>query len=231
MKLAFSKPTCDADEQRLLFEHFRPTGFEGLQLKHGQYAAYLDAPARFTDEWGHLPGVASALITGGGLDEGSIASLRRILRFGSTVGSDLVILCVTGSREGLTRHDLARAAGLLGDVVTMGKSARLVKLSNILPWGRGTVGSSVVALAQELGVSRRTVYRYLDDLCESGLPVGRDERGYFLSGAAPRAASLTCAEVSALAEAVTAACQAGLASDPAAARFWVSWQCCAASAI
>ncbi len=62
MKLASSKPTRDADEQRLLFEHFRPVALDGLQLKHGQYAAYLDRPARFTGEWGHLPGVASALI-------------------------------------------------------------------------------------------------------------------------------------------------------------------------
>ena len=41
MKLAFSKPTGTAEETRELFTTFGAYGFDGLQLKPGQYSPYF----------------------------------------------------------------------------------------------------------------------------------------------------------------------------------------------
>ena len=57
MRPAFSRPNANLDEQRELFASFRPAGFEGLQLKGGQYGAYLHEPDRFQQEWSDDPGV------------------------------------------------------------------------------------------------------------------------------------------------------------------------------
>ena len=76
MRLAFSRPTATDDEQRELFSSFRAAGFEGLQLKAGQYQHYLRDPADFQQEWGSDPGTVSALIAGGTLEANGIAALR-----------------------------------------------------------------------------------------------------------------------------------------------------------
>ena len=52
MRFAFSKPTRTDDDTRLLLTHFREVGYDGLQLKAGQYAGYLDRPEEFLADWG-----------------------------------------------------------------------------------------------------------------------------------------------------------------------------------
>ena len=117
MKLAFSKPTRTDGERELLFRSFGPVGYDGLQLKAGQYQGYINDPDRFVDEWGPYAGVASALITGGNLDAQSNEALRQVFRFAGAVGSDLVILCLGIPREGLSREQIvgfARQTSQLG---------------------------------------------------------------------------------------------------------------------
>lgn len=81
MKLAFSKPTASEEETQLLFTRFRQVGYDGLQLKAGQYMAYLDQPERFVDDWGQYPGSASALIVWGTPDDARrVFSVRRSSR-------------------------------------------------------------------------------------------------------------------------------------------------------
>lgn len=121
MKLAFSRPTGTETEQRELFSSFRAAGFQGLQLKAGQYERYLDAPLRFQEEWGDDPANTSALIAGGSLDEAGIQRLRRVIRFASAVRSERVVFCHALSRRGLTPADLRRFAGILSD---LGKEAQ-----------------------------------------------------------------------------------------------------------
>jgi sugar phosphate isomerase/epimerase len=111
MKLAFSKPTRTDEDRDLLFRSFGPVGYDGLQLKAGQYDGYIDEPARFVDEWGPYAGVASALITAGNLDAQSNEALRRVFRFAGAVGSDLVILCLGIPREGLSQEQIEDFAG------------------------------------------------------------------------------------------------------------------------
>lgn len=118
MKLAFSKPTRTDEERELLFRSFRSVGYYGLQLKAGQYQDYVEATQQFVDEWGQREGVASALITGGNLAEESNEALRRVLRFASAVGSDLVILCLGIAREGLSAADIVHIARQVSDLAT-----------------------------------------------------------------------------------------------------------------
>lgn len=113
LKLAFSRPTANDHEQRQLFSGFREAGFDGLQLKAGQYARYLDDPERFREEWGEDAGAVSALITAGSLDDAGTSALRQVLDFAEAVGSERVVFCHAHSRDGLTRADLERFAGTL----------------------------------------------------------------------------------------------------------------------
>ena len=116
MKIAFSKPTPDRAGQRALFEEFRPAGYAGLQLKGGQYASYLGDPAGFTATWGDTPGLTSALITMGTLDEQGVARLRQIVAFGAATGSERVVFCHDHPRDGVTHADLRSFARTLSAV-------------------------------------------------------------------------------------------------------------------
>ena len=128
MKLAFSRPTSGDDEQQQLFSWFRTSGYDGLQLKHAQYAGYVDHPESFLEDWGHYPGAASGLIAAGGLDETGIASLRGLFHFARAVGSGLIVFCHSLSREGLSSADIRGFGATLSE---LGKEARHlgVKLS------------------------------------------------------------------------------------------------------
>ncbi len=144
-KLAFSRPTDSSGmpgivgsglapdptipgipehdiEQRILFTTFRAAGYEGLQLKYGQYSAYLDQPARFREQWGtETSAIASGLIMGGLLDEAGIEELRRVFRFAQIVGSERIVFCHAQSRQGLTSEDIKGFARQLSE---LGKEAQ-----------------------------------------------------------------------------------------------------------
>jgi inosose dehydratase len=113
VKIAFSKPTHNPDEQQQLFEGFRAAGYEGLQLKRGQYADYLDDPGSFTGRWGDDRALTSGLITMGPLNEDGIAQLRRIMGFGVTTQAERIIFCHDHPRDGLTAADLTEFARTL----------------------------------------------------------------------------------------------------------------------
>lgn len=121
MKLAFSRPTANDAERRLLFSSFRPAGFDALQLKGGQYGRYLRDPQRFREDWSDDPNAVSALITGGTLDESGIAALRQVIAFARAVGSERIVFCHSLPRAGLTAADIQRFARLLAD---LGREAR-----------------------------------------------------------------------------------------------------------
>lgn len=116
MKLAFSRPTDGPTEQRELFSAFRVAGFDGLQLKGGQYGAYLREPERFRQEWGEDSGAVSALITGGRLDREGIAALRQVIAFAAAVRSERVVFCHGVPRSGVSSGDLRTFASILDDL-------------------------------------------------------------------------------------------------------------------
>ena len=121
VRFAFSKPTRGEDDTRTLFTRFGEIGYEGLQLKAGQYVPYLGEPERFLDEWGRYDGVASALIAGGGLDDDGVAGLGEVFAFGEAVGSEMVVFCHSVPRKGLAPDDVRGFARQLSEV---GKQAR-----------------------------------------------------------------------------------------------------------
>lgn len=116
MKVAFSRPTANREEQRQLFENYRAVGYQGLQLKAGQYMPYLENPQQFCDEWGQHDGVAAGLIIGGKLDDGGIATLRKLFTFASAVGSERIIFCHGVPRSEVTDDDIKHFARLLSDL-------------------------------------------------------------------------------------------------------------------
>ncbi len=116
MKIAFSKPTPDAGDQRKLFEGFRAAGYEGLQLKGGQYADHLDDPPGFTGTWGEDRALTSGLITMGTLDDGGIAKLRRIIGFGAATGAERIVFCHDHPHDGVTASDLRDFARTLSEL-------------------------------------------------------------------------------------------------------------------
>ncbi|MBW5448443.1 TIM barrel protein [Cohnella sp. CFH 77786] len=107
---AFSRPTSTAEEQTVLFQQFRAIGYEGLQLKWGQYSPYLNEPERFLEAWGRFPGAGSALIAGGSLDEANVELIRRIFRFASSIGTDIVVFCHGIPRAEVMSNDIRRYA-------------------------------------------------------------------------------------------------------------------------
>jgi inosose dehydratase len=116
IKLAFSRPTSTEEERTLLFQQYREIGYDGLQLKAVQYMPYLTEPERFREVWGHLPGIGSALITGGRLDEASIEQLRQVFRFASAIGTDIIVYCHGIPRAEVSPEDIRRYAGILSDL-------------------------------------------------------------------------------------------------------------------
>src|SRR5436305_27771 len=106
VNLAFSRPTADKTEQRLLFTRFRDHGYDGLQLKAGQYQGYIRRPEAFLEEWGSAPGAASALIAGGGLDDAGIAALRELIAFAAGVQAERIVFCHGVPRAGRTPQEI-----------------------------------------------------------------------------------------------------------------------------
>ncbi|MCR8656554.1 sugar phosphate isomerase/epimerase family protein [Paenibacillus endoradicis] len=106
IKIAFSAPTATPSEQDQLFQQYQVIGYDGLQLKHGQYAQYLLEPELFLEQWGHLPGIASALIMGGQLNEETIQTLKPIVNFAKKLGTDKIVFCHGVSRATVTHNDI-----------------------------------------------------------------------------------------------------------------------------
>lgn len=121
IRIAFSRPTANADEQLTLFEHYSSIGYEGLQLKHSQYAPYVQEPERFLEQWGHLKGVGSAMIFGGSLDEANIAALRKLYGFAEKIGTALIVYCHGIPRDQVTEDDIRSYARTLSE---LGKEAK-----------------------------------------------------------------------------------------------------------
>ncbi|ACT02605.1 sugar phosphate isomerase/epimerase family protein [Paenibacillus sp. JDR-2] len=120
IKYAFSRPTSSEEECRDLFQEFTKAGYDGLQLKAGQYAPYLHQPERFLEEWGHKQGIGSALITGGHIDEQGVRQLRELFRFGKKIGTELIVFCHGVSRSETRAEDIRRYAEQLSE---LGKEA------------------------------------------------------------------------------------------------------------
>ncbi len=113
MKLAFSAPTRSASEQEVLFSNYRECGYEGLQLKAGQYVSYLDDQVSALPAAREDPGRFSGLIFGGSLDDTGQEELRKVLDLAARVRSERVIFCHGFPKDQVTPDDIRRFASVL----------------------------------------------------------------------------------------------------------------------
>ncbi|MCL7749931.1 sugar phosphate isomerase/epimerase family protein [Halalkalibacter alkaliphilus] len=116
MKFAFSSPTNTKAELDTLFYDYRKLGYEGLQLKHAQFAPYIQKPTQFLEKWGEIEGVASALITGGNLDDENQQQLRSVFDFASKVGTERIVFCHGIPRNQVSNDDIIHFANLLSEL-------------------------------------------------------------------------------------------------------------------
>jgi len=121
MKPAFSKPTGSAEETRELFTTFREAGFEGLQLKPGQYQPYFGQPGKFEDDWGAYPGACQGMIAWCALDDDGRALLQKTITLASQLGTEVIVYCHNAPHDGLTSELLRKYAHEISEI---GKTAR-----------------------------------------------------------------------------------------------------------
>ncbi|MFS0724241.1 sugar phosphate isomerase/epimerase family protein [Paenibacillus sp. 1P07SE] len=122
IKYAFSRPTADDQETSQLFDGYERAGYDGLQLKWGQYEPYLQDPQAFLGRYQGKKGVASALIAGGALPHGdSKEQLRRLYAFAAKIGVERIVYCHGVRREGLSDQEIAGFAPAFEE---MGKEAQ-----------------------------------------------------------------------------------------------------------
>lgn len=110
MRIAFSKPVGPDDLDHLMRD-FRSEGYEGLQLKTGQFMPFLAAPQEFLDTYPE-PGVASALVY---YDELDGERLDAVVDFAAAVGSEFVVFCHNRSRGTLVEGERVSIARELAE--------------------------------------------------------------------------------------------------------------------
>lgn len=112
MRRAFSKPVAEDEIDRLVGS-YRDAGYEGLQLKQGQYLGHVADPDGLRARWGDDPGTYSALIVFDTLEHDGLARLRSIVEFAAAVGTERVVFCHDHPRDGVDREALRAFAGIL----------------------------------------------------------------------------------------------------------------------
>jgi len=106
MRTAFSKPVAPEQFETLL-ESFGPSGYDGLQLKTGQFLPWAGSPDDFRAVVGERPGASAGLVYFDELDDDRLAG---VIDFASKVGTELLVFCHNRSREGVTRADREQLA-------------------------------------------------------------------------------------------------------------------------
>ncbi len=116
MRLGFSTPTPSPSEEQLLFSSYKNSGYEGLQLKSGQYLKYLDNPGPAEERAKADPGSFSALIFWGPLDQDGQQALENVVRFAAGVASERVIFCHDHPRDQTDDDDIRSFAKVLSRI-------------------------------------------------------------------------------------------------------------------
>ncbi|MBM7570127.1 sugar phosphate isomerase/epimerase family protein [Aquibacillus albus] len=116
MKFAFSRPTASEKERDELFGHYQSIGYDGLQLKHTQYAPFISESEKFNELWENHQGVASGLIFGGKLDDQNQQDLRDLLKFAQRVGTERIVFCHGIPRNQVTHEDIKNYAKVLSEL-------------------------------------------------------------------------------------------------------------------
>jgi inosose dehydratase len=116
VRLAFSIPTRSAAEEELLYDTYKQCGYEGLQLKSGQYLEYVGGPGEAEELARDDPGRFSGLIFAGTLDDDGQETLRQVVRFAARVSSERVIFCHDHPRRASGEPDVRTFAAVLSRI-------------------------------------------------------------------------------------------------------------------
>jgi sugar phosphate isomerase/epimerase len=116
MRRAFSKPTADDAQLQALMTGFRDAGYEGLQLKKGQFTPYLDNHDSWLRTWGDDRGRVSALIAFDTLDSDGVERLSKTIRFAERVGAERIVYCHNHPRTGVTDEQLVGFARTISEL-------------------------------------------------------------------------------------------------------------------
>lgn len=101
MRLGFSKPVAPEQFETLLAA-FGPAGYDGLQLKTGQFLPWVKEPGTFVALTAPHPGASAVLVYYDELDDDRLGG---VIDFASEVGTEMVVFCHNRSREGVTSAD------------------------------------------------------------------------------------------------------------------------------
>lgn len=115
LRRAFSK-FIEPAEVPVLIGTFRDQGYQGLQLKGAQYAAFVGDPRRALDELGTDPGIYSAVIAGDAIDDEGRARIRETVSFAAAVGAERVVFCHGHPHEGVDADQRRAFARTLLDI-------------------------------------------------------------------------------------------------------------------
>jgi inosose dehydratase len=115
MRIAFSKPHRDEAELEALITGYRDAGYEGLQLKMGQFMPYLRDADGFRARWGDDRGTVSGLIFFDELTDSGMERLQATVDFAGSVGAERIIFCHNHARDGVTPEVLRSFARTLGE--------------------------------------------------------------------------------------------------------------------
>ena len=116
MRVAFSKPTAGDEQFTRLLTGFRRAGYEGLQLKMGQFLPWLEDPDGFRRTWGDDTAQVSGLIVFDTLEPAGVDRLRAAVRFASEVGGERIVFCHDHPRAGVTDADIGAFARQLSTI-------------------------------------------------------------------------------------------------------------------
>jgi len=128
VRVAFSKPTAGDEQFTRLLTGFRRAGYEGLQLKMGQFLPWLEDPDGFRRTWGDDTAQVSGLIVFDTLEPAGVDRLRAAVRFASEVGGERIVFCHDHPRAGVTDADIGAFARQLS-TIGAGAAERGVRLS------------------------------------------------------------------------------------------------------
>lgn len=106
MRLGFSKPVAPEQFATLLTD-FGPAGYDGLQLKTGQFLPWVGEPGTFVTLTASHPGATAVLVYYDELDD---ERLGGVIDFAMEVGTEMVVFCHNRSREGVTTEERVRLA-------------------------------------------------------------------------------------------------------------------------
>ena len=90
----------------MLYARYAEFGYAGLQLKSGQYLAYLDDPGTAQRAAREDHGRFSGLIFGGSLDEAGQRTLRKVIELAASVRSERVVFCHGLPKGEVTADDM-----------------------------------------------------------------------------------------------------------------------------